>query len=122
MTYTFTYTILTHSHLNYNGQDVITNITYTINASRSDGKSASWNSSLGFPLDSVDKVIPRSRAKYDASDNVITESAYSSRSDFTSYNSLTIPDDLVAWVKAHHENDALELQGIKNMTDTRIGA
>ena len=121
MTYAFTYTIVTHNHIFYNGQTVITNITYTVNATRSDGKSASWNMSLGYPYDCVTKVIPRSRAKYDASDNVISESAYSNRSDFTSYDSLTIPDDLVAWVKAHHENDANELQALKNMTDTRIG-
>ena len=50
MTYTFTYTVNTHSFIEYQGQIVITNITYTVNASRSDGKSTSFVLSLGFPL------------------------------------------------------------------------
>ena len=122
MTYTFRYTILTHTFIHYKGQDVITNIVYTVNASRSDGKSASFDLSLNFPYDSVDTVIPRSRQKYDESDNLITESAYQSRSDFTSYASLTIPDDLITWIRNHHENDSLNLQGLKILTDQKIGA
>lgn len=122
MTYTFTYTVNTHSFIEYQGQIVITNITYTVNASRSDGKSTSFVLSLGFPYDSLTKVIPRSRTKHDASGNLITESAYSNRSDFTNYESLTIPDDLITWIRNHHENDSLNLQGLKNLTDTKIGA
>ena len=121
MTYTFTYAILTHSFVNFGGQDVVTTINYTVTGARSDGKSATWEMSLNFPYDSLTKVIPRSRQKLDASDNPISESAYSNRSDFTNYASLSIPNDLITWVKAHHENDAVELQGLKNMTDTRIG-
>ena len=113
MTYTFSYTILTHTFIHYKGQDVITNIVYTVNASRSDGKSASFDLSLNFPYDSVDTVIPRSRQKYDESDNLITESAYAS---------LTIPDDLITWIRNHHENDSLNLQGLKILTDQKIGA
>ena len=121
MTYSFTYTILTHSIVEYKGQQVINQIMYKVDATRSDGKSASFELSLGYSRDSVDKVIPRSRQKYDASDNLIAESEYSDRSDFTAYASLSIPADLVTWVKSHHEDTASELQGLKNYTDYIIG-
>ena len=121
MTYTFTYTIITHSFKNFKGKDVITNILYTVSASRSDGKNTSFDLSLSFPYDSVDKVIPHTRQKYDESDNIIAESDYANRSDFTDYASLSIPADLITWLRNHHENDANNLQGLKTLTDANIG-
>ena len=121
MTYTFSYSIITHSFKNYKGKDVITNILYTVSASRSDGKNTSFDLSLSFPYDSVDKVIPHTRQKYDESDNIIAESDYANRSDFTDYANLSIPADLITWLRNHHENDANNLQGLKTLTDANIG-
>lgn len=121
MTYAFTYTILTHSFVIYKGEQVIDNIMYQVDATRSDGKTARFELSLPFCWDSVDKVIPNTRQKYDASDNLISESEYADRSDFKSYASLSIPNDLQAWVKSHHEDTAVALTGLKNYTDYKIG-
>lgn len=121
MTYTFTYTVMTHNIVIHKGEQFVSMILYKVDATRSDGKTASFELSLGYNRDSVDKVIPRYRQKYDASDNVIAESEYADRSDFKSYSSLSIPADLVTWIKSHHEDDALQLQGLKNYTDFIIG-
>ena len=126
MTYTFTYTINYHNHQLYNGKRVVTNIDYTVACSRSDGKSCSWNTSLAFPLNAGEVVIPRSWIKYDDSDpeNLVlnTYPSYSSRSDFKEYDDLNLPNDLVTWVKNHHEGDAAQLQSLKDYADYIIGA
>ena len=121
MTYTFTYTINTHSIKEYLGKKIISQIMYTIAVSRSDGKSCNLELSINYPLDCATKVIPHSRQKYDDSDNVIAESAYSDRTDFAEYDDLTIPYDLITWLRNHHENDANNLQGLKTLTDANIG-
>ena len=121
MTYSFTYTILTHSIVEHLGEQFINQIMYKVDATRSDGKSASFELSLGYNRDSVTKVIPRSRQKYDASGNVIPENEFADRSDFKKYSELSIPADLVTWIKSHHEDTASELQGLKNYTDYIIG-
>lgn len=121
MTYTFTYTIDTHSFKVYKGKKVINQICYTIGVARSDGKSCNLPLSINYPLDSVDKVIPYYRAKYDASDNVIAEPEYQDRTDFSDYDSLNIPNDLITWIKAHHENDPNQLEGLKHYADFTIG-
>tara|TARA_Y100001972_G_scaffold101418_1_gene126292 strand:- start:2128 stop:2496 length:369 start_codon:yes stop_codon:yes gene_type:complete len=122
MTYTFTYTINTHSVREYQGKRVINQIMYTVGVERSDGKSCDLELSINFPLDCATKVIPYTRQKYDESDNVIAESEYSNRTDFKEYDDLTIPNDLITWVKNHHENDAAQLQSLKNFADYTIGA
>ena len=106
MTYTFTYTINTHSIKEYLGKKIISQIMYTIAVSRRDGKSCNLERSINYPLDCATKVIPHSRQKYDDSDNVIAESAYTDRTDFAEYDDLTIPDDLITWLRNHHENDS----------------
>ena len=121
MTYTFTYTINTHSIKEYLGKKIISQIMYTIAVSRSDGKSCNLDLSINFPLDCATKVIPQSRQKYDDSDNVIAESEYSDRTDFKEYDDLTIPNDLITWLRNHHENDSAQLQGLKNFADYTIG-
>ena len=124
MTYTFTYTINYHNHQLYNGKRVVTNIDYTVACSRSDGKSCSWNTSLAFPFNAGEVVIPRSWIKYDDTDpeNLVlnTYPSYSSRSDFTEYDDLSIPNDLITWVKAYHEEDAVRLEGTKGHADSLI--
>tara|TARA_Y100000114_G_C11643720_1_gene270607 strand:+ start:334 stop:702 length:369 start_codon:yes stop_codon:yes gene_type:complete len=122
MTYTFTYTILTHNFVEHEGDYVITNIDYRVTCNRSDSKSCTFDLTLPFSRDSKNKVIPRTRQKYDASDNVLAENAWENRSDFTSYASLTIPADLVTWVTSYHEDDANRLQGLKQIADKKIGS
>lgn len=121
MTYTFTYTINTHSFKEYQGKKVISQIMYTIAVSRSDGKSCNLELSINYPLDCATKVIPYSRQKYDESDNVIAESEYTDRTDFTEYDDLNLPNDLITWIRNHHENDAAQLQSLKNFADYTIG-
>jgi len=121
MTYTFTYTIDTHSFKIYKNEKVITQIQYTVGVARSDGKSCNLNLSLNFPLDCVDKVIPHSRQKYDADDNIIAEPEYEDRTDFKKYDELNIPNDLATWIKNHHENDSQSLEGLKRYADYIIG-
>ena len=122
MTHTFTYSIRTHSFVEHEGDYVITNILYTVSCSRSDGKSCSFDLSLPFSRDAKNKVIPRSRLKQDASGNEFAEEEWKDRTDYTSYASLNIPNDLITWVKSYHEDDAGNLQALKNYSDTRIGA
>lgn len=121
MTYTFTYTIDTHSFKIYKNEKVITQIQYTVGVARSDSKSCNLTLSLNFPLDCVDKVIPHSRQKYDASDNVIAEPEYQDRTDFKKYDDLNIPNDLSTWIKNHHENDSQRLESLKRYADYIIG-
>lgn len=121
MTYTFTYTINTHSIHVYKGVKVINQIMYTIAVARSDGKSCNLELSLNYPLDCSTKVIPYIQAKYDASDNLIEHGEYQNRTDFKNYDDLSIPNDLITWVKNHHENDAAQLQSLKNFADYTIG-
>ena len=121
MTYTFTYTINTHSVKDYQGKRVVSQIMYTVGVERSDGKTCNIDLSINYPYDAATKVIPYTRQKYDDSDNVIAESAYSDRTDFAEYDDLTIPDDLITWLRNHHENDSAQLQGLKNFADYTIG-
>ena len=95
---------------------------YTIAVSRSDGKSCNLELSINYPLDCATKVIPYTRQKYDGSDNVIAESEYADRTDFTEYDDLNLPNDLITWLRNHHENDAAQLQSLKNFADYTIGA
>ena len=122
MTYTFTYTINTHSVKDYQGKRVVSQIMYTVGVERSDGKTCNIDLSINYPYDAATKVIPYSRQKYDESDNVIAESDYSDRTDFKEYDDLNLPNDLVTWVKNHHEGDAAQLQSLKNFADYIIGA
>tara|TARA_Y100000004_G_C8956862_1_gene431296 strand:+ start:909 stop:1277 length:369 start_codon:yes stop_codon:yes gene_type:complete len=122
MNYTFTYTINTHRFVEFEGDYVVTNIDYQVACSRSDGKNCTFNLSLPFSRESKNKVIPRSRQKYDESDNVLAEPEWSNRTDYTTYSSLTIPDDLITWVKSYHEDDANRLAGLKKIADKYIGA
>ena len=122
MTYTFTYTINTHSVKDYQGKRVVSQIMYTVGVERSDGKTCNIDLSINYPYDAATKVIPYSRHKYDESDNVIAESDYSDRTDFKEYDDLNLPNDLVTWVKNHHETDAAQLQSLKNYADYIIGA
>jgi hypothetical protein len=77
---------------------------------------------LPFSRESKNKVIPRSRQKYDESDNVLSEPEWANRSDYTTYSSLTIPNDLITWVRSYHEEDANRLAGLKKIADKHIGA
>lgn len=122
MTYTFTYSINTHSIKEYQGKKVISQIMYTIAVTRSDGKSCNLELSINYPLDCATKVIPYTRQKYDGSDNVIAESEYTDRTDFKEYDDLNLPNDLISWLRNHHENDAAQLQSLKNFADYTIGA
>lgn len=121
MTYTFTYTINTYSLREWQGKTVVTQIMYSIGVERSDGKSCTLDLSINYPLDCATKVIPFYRQKYDASDNVIAEPDYADRTDFTDYDDLNIPNDLVTWVRNHHEGDANMLEGLKHYADYTIG-
>ena len=121
MNYTFTYSIRTHNFVEYDGDFVITLIAYTVACSRSDGKNCTFDLSLPFSRESKNKVIPRTRQKYDSSDNPTTENEWANRSDYTSYSSLTLPNDLITWVKSYHEDDSANLQALKNYADNKIG-
>ena len=121
MTYTFNYSIITHSFVEHDGDYVITLIAYTVSCSRSDGKNCTFDLNLPFSRDSKNKVIPRTRQKHDASGNPTTENEWANRSDYTSYSSLTLPNDLITWVKSYHEDDSANLQALKNYADNVIG-
>ena len=52
---------------------------------------------------------------------MIAEPDYADRTDFTDYDDLNIPNDLVTWVRNHHEGDANMLEGLKHYADYTIG-
>ena len=114
MTYTFTYSINTHSIKEYQGKKVISQIMYTIAVTRSDGKSCNLELSINYPLDCATKVIPYTRQKYDGSDNVIAESEYTDRTDFKEYDDLNLPNakEIKERFKRYNFDDQLVLDSI----------
>ena len=72
------------------------------------------NDVLVYPETSFDEVHP---ARLDGIPNSYT---IQTRTDFTAYNSLSIPGDLVNWVKAHWENDSINLAGLKTRVDLAL--
>ena len=118
MTYTFTYTINNHHWRMYKNNRVITQIDYSISCARDNSGTVQTanlgNDVLVYPETSFDEVHP---ARLDGIPNSYT---IQTRTDFTTYNSLSIPGDLVNWVKAHWENDSINLAGLKTRVDLAL--
>ena len=127
MTYTFTYTYKYHEVQSYKGAEVVVMVVYDITAKRvngSDTDTVTFENCQRYPLESYDKVIPRTYTKTTdeatgkVSDPVLN---WSTRTDFTPLASLNIPVDTMAWVKSYHKDTSQNLNSLKELTDYYIG-
>lgn len=115
-TYNFTYNLITHSHQMHSGKRVVTMAEVQVSCTRTNDDSSTdsctFNTSVNWSLDSATKVVPRREPD---------GSALQDRTDHTDYSSLTIPDDVITWVREYFENDAVRLDGFKSLADHYIG-
>lgn len=113
--YTFTYTLITHNHYMHNGKDVVTNADVRISGTRTDDDSSthdfSFDTGICWSIESGDWVVQRTEP----------DGTRTAKTGFTDYSSLNIPTDIENWVKAHFENDATRLDGLKSVADSLIG-
>ena len=118
MTYTFTYTINDHQWRMYKNNRVITYIDYSISCERDNSGTVETanlgNDVLVYPETAYDEIHPTRL------DGIPTSYTIQTRTDFTAYDSLSIPGDLVNWVKAHWENDSINLAALKSIVDTAL--
>ena len=116
MTYTFTYTLITHKWEIYKNNKVVTSMTYNVKCDR-DNSGTVQTADLGtfgtsFGKESYDEVHPQHPP--------ITGYTVTARTDFTPYASLTIPGSLEAWAKSLWEDDANNLAAMKSIVDNSL--
>ncbi len=116
MTYTFTYTLITHKWEIYKNNKVVTSMTYNVKCDRNNSGTVQTADlgtfSTSFTKESYDEVHPQHPP--------IEGYTVTARTDFTPYDSLTIPGDLMGWAKSLWEDDANELAAMKSIVDYKL--
>jgi len=108
-TFTHTYTINDYKYAIVDGDKVIVSIFYTINSTRTNPSgSCTMTKTINFSRDSKNWVIPR---RIDNADSVASLTPQA-RTDYTSFDELTIPDDLITWLENIYNNDTTRLDNL----------
>ena len=113
--YAYTYTVTDYYYTNHNGKKVIVSIFFDIACTRTNDDSTTndvtiTGEQVTYSALSAEKTIQQ------RSDDDYT---LTNRSDFTDFDSLTIPDDLVTWIQAHY-SDSINLEGLQLRVDALI--
>lgn len=117
--YAHTYTVTDYSYDMVEGEKVIVQIMYTVATTRSSPSgSCTMNKIINFSRDSKNWVIPRHIPVADVNKVSFTPQA---RTDFTSFDSLTIPDDLVSWIQSYYDTNSQRLAGLDAEAEITIG-
>jgi len=116
--YAHTFTVNDYKYDYVDGDKVIVQIWFTINTTRSSPSgTCTMNRSINFSRDSKNWVIPR------RIDNAKTVQSITpvARTNYTNFDDLTIPGDLVTWLEDIHLNDATRLDALNQEADIAIG-
>jgi|OM-RGC.v1.028499245 hypothetical protein len=115
-TYAHTYTVKDFSYVEFEGEKVVVQIIFTVATTRSDPSgSVSFDQTINFSRDCKNWVIPR------AMNGDLASMTPQARTDFKSFDSLTIPNDLVTWIQNIYNNDAQRMEVLNAIAESKIG-
>lgn len=116
--FSHTYTINDYKYDIVDGDKVIVAIWYTVTSTRTNPSgSCTLEKQINFSRDSKNWIIPRT---IDNADSVASLTPQA-RTDYTNFDDLTIPDDLITWLEGIYNNDATRLDNLNWEANNKIG-